>query len=1454
MVMRIFITMILFGLSYFQSSGQSTADFSATSTSGCPPFALKLIDNSTNPNSIISWEWTINGNNLSAQQNPASLLNDPGNYSICLTVTTSQGSDQECKSNYITVFENPQAQFNVDVQTGCVPMEVNFENASIPGSGNIQDIIWDFGGSCGVVTSTANDPVNCNYENAGSFQVSMIVTDDNGCQDNIVLPDFVQTNPLPTIDAIVPTYNDCEPPFVIDFGPAGPNISTVAYSWDFGNGNTFQGIDPPSVTYLGSGPYTVNINAVDNSTGCTQSLTLENAISESNPINFEFERRENCGIPELYFTDVSDGAPDNITWDFGDGNVSMLASPIHEYATFGCYTVTLTRTIGSCVKSLSREVCVDELTAPIINASIGNQTGCTLPHQSTFNATQNNNFEYFWEFGDGSTSTLSNPSHSYDSYGNYSVILTVTDQLGCEISIPAGLVEVQPISVSLGSAGLQGCSPLNVSFEPQINSFVPITNYSWEILDDSGSMIFQSTAANPSFSFTDLGCYTVVVGLMNSDGCEINQTFSNVYCVGQAPQASFSVNPMTGCASQTFSFTDLSIGNIDNWEWDFHSNGTPDAFIQNPTYMYSDIGCFDVQLLVSSYGCASTTNVGPICVEAPAASFEFIVDCINPTNVSFTNTSEGADSVIWDFGVLATTTDTSTNLDPVFNYPALNTYEVEMVAFNFSTFCTDTARMEVILEVPEANFEIPGSNFCRGSSILPTNNSVGATSYLWTLPDGGIINDATLENPEITFNTSGIYSIQLEILNANNCSSIFLVENIQISGPEPDFDFSVSGNCVPFEVTFNEQSVNLFSNNTSWEWSIEDLNLFSTNQFPQFELDTVGVFDVKFVVADDLGCRDSILRSIGLNEGSPVAYFTGDLFGCEGVLNSYENASVGTNLIISWDFDDGQTSVNNNPSHEFLYGDYNVCLTIDDNNCIDTHCELVQIQEVIADFEVDESYSSCAPAPVDLINLSQNGQTFFWNYGDGTGEIEVEAGSHIYNIQGVYDVQLVAIGANESCTDTILIEDAIGMTGPLATFSYSIDDFCVPSELEIEIEAERNYDYLIFFGDGNSFEINSSGDIDTSHIFTVPTADGYLPTVLVQESVGCELALIGEDTLRFSELTVDFLADNTVVCFDEEEVPFVSNIVSSEPEFNVEWIFESGSPANSSDLNENVIFSNPGIYNIELKVSNANCSDSIFKEGYIEVFEEASLELSDYEACVGDTIEIFAEGNTEYYSWTPAENLLEIDSSFVSIIASESMELSVAGANGPCPEIYSASNITVYALPSIEMQNFHTYFPGEELTIGPEVVDSLNYFWDPSDVLSCNYCPNPSILLDSIGDFRLSVTDPYTGCENTGEVKVRQYTQCPDISLGVPNAFSPNNDGVNDLFAVHPALLEEIEFIRIFDRWGNFLWQSSNIEEGWDGNYNGKKMMPGVYVYTIQAKCPIDGKPFLKHGDLTLLR
>ena len=155
-----------------------------------------------------------------------------------------------------------------------------------------------------------------------------------------------------------------------------------------------------------------------------------------------------------------------------------------------------------------------------------------------------------------------------------------------------------------------------------------------------------------------------------------------------APDVDFEAIPTTSCVEDTVFFNDLSSDYVQFWFWDF-GDTTDNSFDQNPFHIYIDTGFYDVSLGVAHYGCFTDTVLSDyIHVTEPRARFKVTQNCIDPSFVEFQNTSIGADSVIWNFGVPNVNTDTSTLNNPSFVYPDTGTYIVSLTAFNFMTGCS----------------------------------------------------------------------------------------------------------------------------------------------------------------------------------------------------------------------------------------------------------------------------------------------------------------------------------------------------------------------------------------------------------------------------------------------------------------------------------------------------------------------------------------------------------------------------------------------------------------------------------------------------------------------------------------------------------------------------------------------------------------------------------------------
>lgn len=141
------------------------------------------------------------------------------------------------------------------------------------------------------------------------------------------------------------------------------------------------------------------------------------------------------------------------------------------------------------------------------------------------------------------------------------------------------------------------------------------------------------------------------------------------------------------------------------------------------------------------------------------------------------------------------------------------------------------------------------------------------------------------------------------------------------------------------------------------------------------------------------------------------------------------------------------------------------------------------------------------------------------------------------------------------------------------------------------------------------------------------------------------------------------------------------------------------------------------------------------------------------------------------------------------------------------------------------------------------------YVWYPIESLNYNTIPNPISTPEKTTLYEVTGIDKY-GCMNTEEAIVRvEY----DDEIFLPNSFTPNNDGLNDRFKIRNLQYQKLISFQIFNRYGNMVYSSSNPEEGWDGNYNGKEAPSGVYMYVIELAYPNNEIRTLT-GDLSLLR
>ncbi|MFK7807356.1 MAG: PKD domain-containing protein, partial [Saprospiraceae bacterium] len=559
MFKRLFYSLFFLCCFWSQGDSQINCDFTHTSVTGCGSFGVDFCDMSTSTaGPIVSWSWNMEISAFSVEC-PSTVFSQPGIYTVCLTVTDSEGNTcTTCKDDLVQVYNLPNPEFEVDITQGCTPLEVTYTDLSEGTDGEIVDWFWGLGGSCGSVIGNGTNPVaTCTYSIPGSYNISLIVTDDNGCVNTINKISYINVAPQPEINVSAVDSFGCTAPHDITFVNDG-DVTNVTYVWNFGNSQSFEGPVPPPITYDAPGAYDVTVIATDQVTSCTDTLILQDYVTIGYPASFSFTPENGCEDLLVSFTDESAFAAQSVLWDFGDGNTSSDANPNHIYTEAGCYTVQLTRLVDGCTSVAVSENCINVDPEPDVFYVNDTLAACTLPHVVNFAGISNTAVEWSWNFGDGNTSDQQFPTHTYESFGEYPIVLTVTNAFGCTNDTLINTVRIIELEGLLADEFIDGCVPLNVTLQEDATTASPITSWMWEAT--SGTNIFTSNEENPTFSIIDTGVYDVTLVIENSLGCIDTAFFPGAIETGFEPEVNFEATPLETCIDVPIQFTDLTPG------------------------------------------------------------------------------------------------------------------------------------------------------------------------------------------------------------------------------------------------------------------------------------------------------------------------------------------------------------------------------------------------------------------------------------------------------------------------------------------------------------------------------------------------------------------------------------------------------------------------------------------------------------------------------------------------------------------------------------------------------------------------------------------------------------------------------------------------------------------------------------------------------------------------------
>jgi gliding motility-associated-like protein len=408
----------------------------ASSGSICEDNIVNFTDQSNvSSGSLVGWSWDFGNGLTSTIKDPTTTYSDAGNFAVTLTVSSNAGC--QATANYSqTIWPRPLPSYtHTDV---CEGNPITFNSTSTISDNSTLAFLWDLGDGSTNTSAT----FTYQYATYGLYPARLYATSINGCIDSIL--QGVNVYALP--DAQMDLKYSCENvQAILSDASTVPQGMITNWAWSLGD-NSSSTSQNPIHTYTQDGNYNITL-LVSTDHGCPDSTTGILRIVPSPTVNFLTE--DACLGYSVDFTDQSapsTGPIEQYLWSFGDGNTSTDQNPTHIYMTPGFFQVALTATSDSgCITTLSIPNALEIYAPPVPNfSSNASQANDIVPLVDFLNLSSTAVF-YYWEFGDGDTSTFYSPSHQYDSVGKYDVQLMAVDQRGCvdSITIP---IEIKPTS------------------------------------------------------------------------------------------------------------------------------------------------------------------------------------------------------------------------------------------------------------------------------------------------------------------------------------------------------------------------------------------------------------------------------------------------------------------------------------------------------------------------------------------------------------------------------------------------------------------------------------------------------------------------------------------------------------------------------------------------------------------------------------------------------------------------------------------------------------------------------------------------------------------------------------------------------------------------------------------------------------------------------------------------
>jgi len=1261
------------------------------------------------------------------------------------------------------------------------------------------------------------------------------------------------------------------------------------YYWNFVEGNATSTDKNPNHIFTHPGVYNV---VLSEGKGGKKIGEIKITVYEDPIVNFEADTTSGCTPLTVSFTsDVSLDPAIKIlgyNWAFGDGEQSSDKNPIHIYTQEGEFKVSLEikTDIVQCdvTYNIEKYIKTNQLNINFIPSLnfICDNSGTIKFNNITPKETGNT---YHWDFGNGETSNEYNPdSVFYSNKGEYIVKLEVTTPEGCVFKKQKTIRVNKPVfDLTFKDTACYHRSLIDSSGYPQYPG-VPTRFYNKTIADSFSWYVDSPNYLYDTLENTDLrvifkqeGYNSVYFRAYDKNHQCYTDTTISLYV--EKPNPKFTIDPVISCKDPitiNFKAEDTTLARytlIIKGKGIAASSKDPFGrieydFPEGDSLYWHPAKHLNLQLnILSKHGCPASDLQIFTLVEPNAHFIPDIAQGCAPLTVTFQDKSESYDSIVrWKYTY---STGDSTMLftndeDHKYTFEEPGDYYVKQF-IETETGCLDTSAGEWIRvgEPIAPDYEIDKTEICLGDSIsvlIKNDDSRIDAVHVYT-DDDRFDHCWKDKNPSHVFSEMpGEYPVVVTT-EYNGCYVYDTATyKIKVNGAKADLGYSID--CAnPNSVHFIDKS----TNSGKLVWVVDSDTILDKTSFDKY-FDDTGIYTAQVEAIDTVnGCPstfDSIdfqITNIKADLVAPKKICDDELFYLDASMSV--DVNNGCEQGFTWyipTIPRPLKTFEDSIQLTFPRGENLVKLIVEDiNGCKDTIEKKIQSYGIDLDIQFDKD-TICVPATVQVINNSNSDTTLFWTWQNGSNEKEPVFSydnSYIYNYTNIELRVKDALGCMDSFFQQLIIYR------PKANiFIDPGNNLCVGDELTFsaseltEQGAKLSYKWKLEGIDTFDQRVNN----------VVFEKSGLYPLYLhfAEEESGCS----GDSSTLINVVDVpiaDFYSDADDVsplCYPH--IITFNNSSTIDGAGYIRWVFEGVTLSNTTG-NTQVIEFPKGEHTATLVARSIyGCADTISKS-YIVVGPEGKVKSDKFSICIGDTIEFelidqvdvssfkwdFGDGST-IVGENPIKHRFDraIDTTDAKIVlkSTDNCEVSI--------DIPVLVNEVIADFEKYDTAVFcsgHAYL--NNLSVGAN-----KFAWNVGEG-EIKDSGNPLfVVYPSSGsyDITLKAINTSNNCsdEITKTITLEQF----NAAYIVPNIFTPNGDGENDTFG--PVMTNDdfkgfIKFkvFKIYNRWGNLVYDNANPDTGWDGIFEGQEAPAGIYGYHLEAD--ISGcETIIKQGNVTLIR